>query len=195
MQNVSIKSLAVAIALLITMAAAHGQSLGDVARETREAKEKADNTSATQPKVITNNDLLKDPEQTEDETASVASEAPTNLDQATAGHSSQQHQRLTERKLTERKLAEQRAAEQWKRQVVAQKHKLVNLQARIDQLNASIKAANGTTQYEGPNGRGQARQLERIAEIQLQLDEEKRTLVEMQEAARQAGMHTPVYDP
>jgi hypothetical protein len=92
-------------------------------------------------------------------------------------------------------LAEQRAAEQWRRQVVAQKHKLVNLQARIDQINASIKAANGTTQYEGPNGRGQARQLERIAEIQLQLDEEKRTLLEMQEAARQAGMHTPVYDP
>jgi hypothetical protein len=175
------------------MAAAHGQSLGDVARENRQAKEKADSASATQAKVITNNDLAKDPEQTEDEPASVATEAPTKPEQAAAAHSFQQ--RREHQHLAERKLAEQRAAEQWRRQVVAQKHKLVNLQARIDQINASIKAANGTTQYEGPNGRGQARQLERIAEIQLQLDEEKRTLLEMQEAARQAGMHTPVYDP
>jgi hypothetical protein len=87
MRNVSIKSLALAIALLITMAAAHGQSLGDVARENRQAKEKADSASATQAKVITNNDLAKDPEQTEDEPASVASEAPTKPEQAAAAHS------------------------------------------------------------------------------------------------------------
>jgi hypothetical protein len=34
-----------------------------------------------------------------------------------------------------------------------------------------------------------------VAEIQLQVDEQKRALVDMQEAARQAGMHTVVYDP
>jgi hypothetical protein len=34
-----------------------------------------------------------------------------------------------------------------------------------------------------------------MAQIQQQLDEQKRKLVEMQEAARHAGMHTAVYDP
>jgi len=38
-------------------------------------------------------------------------------------------------------------------------------------------------------------QLQRMAQIQQQLEEQKRKLVEMQEAARHAGMHTAVYDP
>jgi hypothetical protein len=31
--------------------------------------------------------------------------------------------------------------------------------------------------------------------VQLQMDEQKKKLAEMQEEARRAGMHTTVYDP
>jgi hypothetical protein len=201
--------VSIALALLISTAA-YGQSLGDVARENREEKEKqkAASASAPQPRVITNKDLPQDREQTADGPQTVPSSNANDTDQATAENSAEdpvarqhldhQHiavRRVAERRVAGQRLAEQRAAEQWKRQILAQKHKLANLQARIDQLSASIQAANGSTQYEGPNGRAQARQLQRIAQIQLQIDQQKITLLEMQEAARRAGMHTVVYDP
>ena len=93
------------------------------------------------------------------------------------------------------RLAEQRAADQWKRQILAQKNKIATLQARLDQLNASIRSAYGTVQYETAYNSYQARQLHRLAEMRRQLDEQKRKLDQMQDAARHAGMHTAVYDP
>ena len=176
MQRVFLKISA--IALLMNLAA-YGQSLGDIARENREKKSEA--ASAAQPKVITNANLPKDPDANQ-EPAEAQSEASASS--AAADHRS-----------AEQRLAEQRAADQWKRQILAQKNKMATLQARIDQLNASIHSAGGSVQYEGPYNRYQARQLQRVAQIQLHLDEQKMKLDQMQEAARHAGMHTAVYDP
>jgi len=167
-----------AIALLMNLAA-YGQSLGDIARENREKK--TDDASAAQPKVITNADLPKDPDANQE-----PSEAQTG---ASASSTAAYHRSAQQR------LAEQRVADQWKREILAQKNKMAALQARIDQLNASIRSAGGSVQYEGPSNRYQARQLRRVAQIQLQLDEQKMKLDQMQEAARHAGMHTAVYDP
>ena len=198
--------ISIALALLLGTAA-FGQSLGDVARENRQEKEKqkAASALAAQPRVITNKDLPQDPEQTEDGPQAVPSSSASDTDQATTENSAEnplsrkhlEHQHIAEPRVDDQRVAgkrraEQRAAEQWQRQILAQKHKLASLQARVDQLSASIQAANGTTQYEGPNGRGQARQLQRIAQIQQQIDQQKITLLEMQEAARRAGMHTVV---
>jgi hypothetical protein len=182
MRRVFLKILA--ITLLIDVAA-YGQSLGDIARANRE-KQNAENASAAQPKVITNANLPKDPDANQEpaEAQSGASASSKAADHHSADHGSAQQ-----------RLAEQRAADQWKRQILAQKNKMATLQARIDQLNASIRSANGSTQYEGPSNRYQARQLQRVAQIQLQLDEQKMKLDQMQEAARHAGMHTAVYDP
>jgi predicted RNase H-like nuclease (RuvC/YqgF family) len=168
-----------AIALLMS-SAAYGQSLGDIARANRE-KQNAENASAAQPRVITNANLPKDPDASQEpaEAQSGASASSTAADHRSA----------------QQRLAEQRAADQWKRQILAQKNKMAILQARIDQLNASIHSAGGSVQYEGPYNRYQARQLQRVAQIQLQLDEQKMKLDQMQEAARHAGMHSAVYDP
>jgi hypothetical protein len=38
-------------------------------------------------------------------------------------------------------------------------------------------------------------QQERVARVQEQLEEERAKLLELQEEARRAGMHTQVYDP
>jgi predicted RNase H-like nuclease (RuvC/YqgF family) len=160
--------------------AAYGQSLGDIARANRE-KQNAENASAAQPKVITNANLPKDPD---------ANQEPAEAQSGASARSQAVDHRSAQQRLTE-----QRAADQWKRQILAQKNKMVTLQARIDQLNASIHSAGGSVQYEGPYNRYQARQLGRVAQIQLQLDEQKMKLDQMQEAARHAGMHTAVYDP
>ena len=176
MRRVFLKSFAIA---LLMSSAAYGQSLGDIARENREKK--TDDASAAQPKVITNADLPKDPDANQ-EPAEAQSEASASS-QAADHRSAQQ------------RLAEQRAADQWKRQILAQENKMATLQARIDQLNASIRSAGGSVQYEGPYNRYQARKLQRVAQIQLQLDEQKMKLDQMQEAARHAGMHSAVYDP
>jgi predicted RNase H-like nuclease (RuvC/YqgF family) len=177
MQRVFLKISAIA---LLMSSAAYGQSLGDIARANRE-KQNAENTSAAQPRVITNANLPKDPDANQEP---AEAQSGTNASSTAADHRSAQQ-----------RLAEQRAADQWKRQILAQKNKMATLQARIDQLNASIRSAGGSVQYEGPYNRHQARQLQRVAQIQLQLDEQKMKLDQMQEAARHAGMHTVVYDP
>ncbi len=180
----------VAIALLMSPAA-YGQSLGDAARENRDKKQ-AEEVSGTAPKVITNKDLPKDPDanpeapETKPGASAAAGSEPAELGSA---------DRQSDDRLAEQRLAEQRAADQWKRQILAQKNRMANLQARIDQLQASIQSAGGSVQYESPVNRYQARQLQRVAHLQQQLDEQKRKLDQMQEAARHAGMHSAVYDP
>jgi hypothetical protein len=163
-----------AIALLLELAA-YGQSLGDIARENRE-KQNPGAGSTKQPAVITNDDLGKEPGDD--------SKLPARTTSNKADH----------RPAVEQHPVDQRVAAQWKKQILAQKDKMLTLQARIDQLSALIRPP-GTAQFEGPPNRYQTKLLERQAEIQLQLDEEKRKLTEMQEEARRAGMHTAVYDP
>src|SRR5258708_39452439 len=175
MQRTFLKGFSIA---LLMSSAAYGQSLGDVARQNREKQSAQDASSAAKPKVITNANLPKDPDASE-EPAEAQSE-PSASGKAADHRSAQQ------------RLAEQRVADRWKRQILAQENKMANLQARIDQLNASIRSAGGSVQYEGPYNRYQARQLQREAQIQLQLDEQKMKLDQMQEAARHAGMHTVV---
>lgn len=172
-----------AIALLMNLAA-YGQSLGDIARENREKKSEA--ASAAQSKVITNANLPKDPD---------ANQEPSEAQTGASASSQAADRHSADQRSAQQRLAEQRVADQWKRQILAQENKMANLQARVDQLNASIRSSGGSVQYEGPYNRYQARQLQRVAQIQLHLDEQKMKLDQMQEAARHAGMHTAVYDP
>jgi len=186
-----------AMALLMSLGA-FGQSLGDVARENRD-KQNADGAPSTaKPKVITNADLPKNPDANPGTPEAPPSASATIDSKAADRRSGDQrvaNRRSADRRAAEQRLAEQRAADQWKRQILAQKDKLAALQARIDQLNAAIRSEYGTVEYDTPYNGYQARQLQRMAQIQQQLEEQKRKLVEMQEAARHAGMHTAVYDP
>ena len=186
-----------AIALLMSWAA-FGQSLGDIARQNRDKQNAGDASSPAKPKVITNADLPKDPDENQGPreaqsgaSAAASSQAP---DHGSGDRGSGDH-RSADRRAAKQRLAEQRVADQYKRQILAQKNKIATLQARMEQLNSSIRSEYGTVQYETPSNSYQARRLQRVAQIQEQLDEQKRELAEMQEAARRAGMHTPVYDP
>ena len=180
MQRMFWKILAIG---LLMSSAAYGQSLGDIARENREKK--AEDASVEPPKVITNKDLPHDPD-----VISTAEPAESPADRANAAQNS-----ADERQFAAQRLAEQRAADQWKRAILEQKRRVQVLQARIDQIHAEIRNVSGSVQYEPPYDRYQARQMERVARIQQQLNEQRRRLEHMQDAARRAGMHTAVYDP
>jgi hypothetical protein len=151
-------------------------SLGELARQLRE-KQNSEETNAAHPKVITNQDLGEGPEGRPDlrQTPRAAS-----FDRGPYGQP-----------LDQQRMGDQRAGE-WRGRILEQKSRVASLQGRIDQINAQIHSG---AQFEGPGNRYQARQMEHIAQMQMQLDEQRRKLEEMQEAARRAGMHTTVYDP
>jgi predicted RNase H-like nuclease (RuvC/YqgF family) len=168
-------------ALLGVCLTCFGQSLGDVARENREKKESE--ASTTPPKVITNANLPKDPDADSGNNTEESTQPTTRKNAASSKHAA------------ERRAAEHRAAEQWKQKILAQEATVSNLRSRVDRLQASIHFSSVSTYENQPYNRYQARQMERLAQLQQQLDQQKRKLEDMQEAARKAGMHTPVYDP
>lgn len=163
--------------------AAYCQSLGDVARENREKN--STEPSATPPKVITNANLPKTPD------ADASSSTDDNETQAAPSSADV---------VSSKRAAEQRAAQQWKRRILAQQNTIANLRMRVDKLKASIYFMNpysgDYTNYDAyAYNRYQARQLERLAQLQQQLSQQRAKLEDMQEAARKAGMHSVIYDP
>ena len=184
--------LATLAMLLFATLAAYAQSLGDVARENRE--QKAADAPTTPPKVITNATLPKDPD-----AEPTAGESPTQAQTPPSPASAE-----SSKKAARQRAAEQRAAEQWKQKILAQENTIANLRLRIDRLKASIHFVDPNNYYPYDSNsayaglaenRYQARKLERLAQMQQQLDQQKKKLEDMQEAARHAGMHTAVYDP
>ena len=173
--------------LFFTGFKADAQSLGDVARQNREKKDS--DQAATKPKVITNATLPKDPDgdesQNTDESKTQSSPSPANV--------------VSSQTAAEQRAREQRAAAQWKRRILTQEATIANLRMRVDRLKASVHFVdqNATRDYYAgvAHNRYEARQMERLAQVQEQLAQQKTKLEEMQEAARKAGMHTAVYDP
>lgn len=149
-----------------------GKSLGEIARE---LKEKQDSQGKPAPaKVITNQDLGEGPDGRPD--LRVAPR-PASFDR---GNGQQPGQQRTE---------DQRA-ELLRSRILEQKERVASLQARMDQISSSLHSG---VQME--YNRNRSMQAERVALMQTRLDEEKRKLNAMQEAARRAGMHTQVIDP
>ncbi|MGB9232879.1 MAG: hypothetical protein WCC04_00565 [Terriglobales bacterium] len=167
-----------------------GQSLGEIARENQE-KKAAGSSTTTPPKVITNADLPKNAGGDAD---------PVNQNQNPAAKPPNS---AASRKAAQQRVAEQRAAEQWKKNILAQESVVANLQGRVDRLRARIHFADPGNPYSSGIGyygglaynAQEAREMERLHEMEDQLNQQKKKLEQMQEAARHAGMHTTVYDP
>jgi len=165
----------IVLAVVLGVNAARGQSLGDIARANRE-KQGSAAPAAGQPAVITSDDL----------------EAGT--DGKAVQHPAAKVSKVAAHGRAEQDAIDPRAAAQWKKQIIAQQDKIATLQGKIDELNAAIHPA-GSAQFNGPYNKYQTTQMQRLADVQLQMDEQKKKLAEMQEEARKAGMHTTVYDP
>jgi hypothetical protein len=184
MQRMFLKIFAI---VLLTNLAAYAQSLGEIARQYRE-QQNAQEASGVPPKVITNKDLGEGPDgspearRTQREMVNASNGNPLDHRSAEIGH-----------RLEPQFFEEQHAGEQWKSIIREQESRVESLQARIDQIHAAIRSGGGSAQ--GPYNRYQGRQMERLAQMQMQLDEQRRRLDQMQESARHAGMHTQVYEP
>lgn len=178
-----------AVVLLLGTAAMgqSGPSLGDIARANRE-KQQAQQASGTLPKVITNSDLPADP-------PGVPESDPSEPMTMVSGVSRPFESRSYDQRFAQQDHAEQQAGAQWRERIENQESRVAELQARIAQMNAAIHSSGGATLSEGPYNRYQARQMQRIAQMQEMLDLQRHKLAMMQDAARHAGMHTNVYDP
>lgn len=184
--------LSVAIFAVAVPAFSQSQSLGDIARENRDKKAaEQSSTAAPAPPVITNATIPKDPD---------AITTATTAENSTRAAARARH--LSDRRALQLEENQRHTAEQWKRKIQQQESTVANLRSRVDRLRASIRFADpnhyyatGTNyDYAGLN-RAEARDLQRLAQLQQQFNDEKRKLEDMQDAARHAGMHTPVYDP
>jgi len=155
-----------------------GESLADVARANR-ANQQAQEAAGTTPRVITNRDLPADSQGIPEANAS---------DPMTTVSGVSRTNRYGDQQLGNRLLAEQHAGMDWRARIQAQENRIADLQMRIERANAFMHSSVGTAQYETPVNRYQAAQTQRLAMMQEMLDQQKRRLAMMQDAARHAGM-------
>lgn len=156
------------VLVLVLIGVSHAQSLGDVAREQRQNQQAKKDQPA--PKVITNEDL---PERQ-------AAEGPQKA---------QSHEPIPHH-------APSKSAEQWRKEIEAQEHSIATLQSQMDKLNSSIRFVEASRYYTA----GQYNERQELKQVQVQrmrdqLDEQKKRLDEMQEAARKDGFGNAVYEP
>ena len=170
------------IALLLSLSAYGQQPLGDVARQYREKKD-ADQAATAATKVITNQDLGEDPNAPSPPSAGQKPAHPASKTKASDDRAAQKAQ------------AKEREAQRWKGPILEQKNKITYLQAQIDQANANIRTTYGSAVTDGPFTRPLVQAQQKVAQMQLQLDDMKRRLEDMQDAARRAGVQSQVYDP
>jgi hypothetical protein len=158
------------------------QSLGDVARKTREQKQQnkdaQSKTTATAkaPRVITDEEVAHS---TNDSTAASSSQNDSNGATSAAG--------APTGKLP---------PDQWKSRISAQKNAVSTLQNNIDKVNESIQFApgncvSGCVQW---NERQKQKQAE-IERMRAELAEQQKRLEEMQDSARQQGYGSSVTEP
>jgi hypothetical protein len=158
--------------VLLTAVASYGQSLGDVARQTRQ-KEKAKGTA--KKKVITNEDLPESPDLSPGQQETIGKLQPVASPATPSGGQS---------------------ADQWKSQILAQKNAVATLKAQMDKLNDSIRFVEANAYYNGVQyNQHQAKKQQQVEQMRTQLAEQQKQLEAMQEAAKKAGMGSAVYDP
>ena len=161
----------VAGVVVLLGALAYGQSLGDVAREQRQ-KQQAKNAQAA-PRVVTNEDLPEHPE---------SNDTPASSE---AGGESAPSRPMGSK-----------PAEQWKAEITAQRSSVDNLQSQIDRLNSSIHFAPGNCVRNCEQwNEHQVQKQEEVKRMQAELEQQKKRLEEMQEAARKEGYGNAVYEP
>jgi|SRR5579872_682227 len=151
-----------------------GPSLGDIARQQREKNKDKDSgkSSDAGSKVITNEDLRgKGDPKAED-----ASDEDQPDDDATPSQPS-------------------KSAEEWKAEIAARKQGVARLQAQMERLNSSIRFASTTCFRCAQYNERQEQKQEQVERMRQQLDQQKKELEGLQEAARKDGYGNSVWEP
>lgn len=158
---------------LLLIGQSYGQSLGDVARQQRQNQQAKKDQPA--PKVITNEDLPGHSQDTSGDTSD--SEKAVPRPEVAPHHAS-------------------RSAARWTAEIEAQKHSIAALQSQMERLNSTIRFAEVSGAYNaGQYNERQLHKQEQVQRMQEQLDQQRKRLEDMQEAARKDGFGNAVYDP
>jgi hypothetical protein len=89
-----------------------------------------------------------------------------------------------------------KTGEQWKSSIALQKASVADLKSRIDKLNASIHFVSANAYRNGADyNKYQAQKQQEVEHLQGELEEQKKSLDQMQETARRAGYGSAVWDP
>jgi len=152
-----------------------GQSLGDLARQTRQKQKDAPATPSPKPSLAISDDQPPKQDGERAQPASADPHQPGNSSPAKGGKLS---------------------AEQWKARILALKSLISSMQGEIDRINASIRYAppNCVSGCAQRNER-QVEKQQKVEQLRSQLDGHKKRLEEMQDSARRQGYGTAVYDP
>jgi len=156
------------------------QSLGDVARQAKQQKQRSEGNTAqsTDPQkpsksthVITNEEIP----QHEDTTNT----APQSGDSPSVAPDKEQ----------------KRPADYWKSHILQTKRSIASLQHSIDTLSSSIRFSQGNYQKHVDWNERQRRKQQEVENLKSQLDRLQKHLEELQEAARHQGYGSSVYEP
>jgi hypothetical protein len=153
------------------------QTLGDVARQTRQQKQVKDAPvkNASARKVVTNDEI------------------PAHPSSSVEGPANKGHERVFSNPPSG---AGKVSAEQCKAQIQEQKNVVSSLQKQIDKLNSSIHFVEANLYVNGVQyNKRQAEKQQEVERAQAQLEEQKKRLEDMQESARKQGYGSSVYDP
>jgi len=157
--------------------AADNPSLGEVARKQRHKAKDTKNPASRAKKVVTDEDMPAHAEGASDDGPpldgphSEMAVSPSTTDVLQTG-------------------------EQWKRSIAQQKSAVADLKNRIDKLNASIRFVPANAYRNGVEyNKSQAHRQQEVDRMQTEMDEQKKSLEQMQETARRAGYGSAVWDP
>jgi len=189
--RVSVLLLAMAFVFTFLVQAQEAESLGDVARETREQKRAKEAQSkdalandtegksavSKTPKVITNEEIPEHPEESPVTSESLSPSGNASLEASPSNGTKP-------------------SAEQWKAQIQAQKNIVASLKADTERLEKSIQFAPGNcvTGCVQWNER-QKRKQDQVEQLKADLEQQQHRLDTMQETARRQGYGSSVYEP
>jgi len=173
------------------------QSLGDVARQARQQKQQ----QANQPKATPATD-------TSTATAPPADSQAKPVPPAKAAHvytndeipehtgpdipsGPQAHSNVSP---TNYKGGKQ-PAEVWKIEILQLKHSVESLQKQIEAVESSIHFAGGNYEHHVLYNNRQRQKEQQVETLKSQLEQQQKSLEEMQEEARHQGYSSAVYDP
>jgi hypothetical protein len=155
-----------------------GQSLGDVARQSRQQNQKKDAADGQPPKAtkVFNNDEMPAVGGDSAESSSHDPRRPSNN--------------------STRAYTGKPSAEQWRSRILAVKNAINATQSEIDKVTASIhNASPACTQNCVSSDERALEKLLRVDQMRAQLENQKKRLLDMQESARRQGYGNAVYDP
>jgi predicted RNase H-like nuclease (RuvC/YqgF family) len=151
-------------------------SLGEVARRQRDKQQDGKKPPVKAKKVVTDEDIPAH---------NAADDENPSLD---GPHSEMSVPRSTTDVL--------RTGDQMKASIAQQKAAVADLKARVDKLNASIHFVSANAYRNGVEyNKAQAHKQQEVERLQSELDEQKKSLEQMQETARRAGYGSAVWDP